>query len=87
MKTMTTIWADEENKIKVEVDAYSDGKYYVRIDIKPDGLSNASLYLNVKQARDLQLQLLKIALDSKYDYKKEKMPNFFSEEYHKKETK
>ena len=87
MKNHITIWADKEDKIKAVVDTYSDGVYYIRIDIKPDVLTNLSLYLTVKQARDLQLQLLNVALNGKYDYKKGKEPSIFTEEYHKKKNK
>ncbi len=80
MKNDTTIWADEEDKVEVKIDAYSDGKYYVRIDIKPHVLNNLSLYLDVEQARELQKQLLDVALNAKYSYKKGKMPKLFPEE-------
>lgn len=83
MKSNLSIWADKEDEVKVKVATYSDGEYYVRINVKSNGLNDTSLYLNIEQARKVQKQLLDVALNGKYNYKKGKMPSIFSEEYHR----
>jgi len=83
MKSNLSIWADEKDEVKVKIDAYSGGEYFVRINVNGSGINDTSLYLNVEQAREVQKQLLDVALNAKYNYKKRKMPSSFSEEYHK----
>lgn len=74
MKTTTTIWAEKEDDIGVEIESYSDGERYVRLNFRDVdmGLGSLSIYLTVDQAQDLQVELLNIALGKKNLKKEDK---------------